>query len=182
MLGSRQNPRIPKSLSMIEKIQVGLDIATSVSILGAAISFLVSQKKARDQSRAQYSTSNLIRFLDEIKIFSKQYDDIGNQLRSSSYKEALDKALDKNILDTIFFLESVKREIERQNQMYFPLFSINDKTSDELSLREKELDGLIEKAKKGREAFVEVTAEVEPMLRAIERTVVGELKKIMKAG
>lgn len=163
---------------MIEKIQLGLDLATSASIIGAAISFLVSQKKSRDQSRAQYATSSLISFLDEIKEFGKQYDDIGNELRASPSQQALDK----NIIDTIFFLESVKREVERQNKLYFPLFSMNGKASDDLSLREKELDDLIKEAKKGRESFAAVTAKVEPMLQAIEQSTAGELKKIMKTG
>lgn len=59
---------------------------------------------------------------------------------------------------------------------------MNGKASDELSLREKELDELIKEAKKGRESFVEVTAKVEPMLQAIEQSTAEELKKIMKTG
>ena len=159
-------------------IQFGFDIATSISIIGAAISFLISQRKSREQSRSQYATTNLIRFLDMIRDFSAQYDSIGNELRTSPSQQALDK----NILETIFFLEALKRELERQSQMYFPLFSIEGKTPAEISNCEKELDTLLEQARKGRESFANVSKEVEPMLKKIERSVIDELKKNMKNG
>lgn len=164
-------------------IQLGIDIATFISINGAVISYVISQRKSLQQSRAQYSTTDLVSILGMINDFSSQYDSIGNKMRFEVTSSPPSKqTLDKYILETIIFLEILKREFERQSQTYFPLHTINEKSSAEIFKYRKELDALLEKARKGKETAVEVSKEVEPLLKKIERSVVLELKKNMKNG
>lgn len=163
---------------MTENIQIGIDIATSISIIGAAISFLISQRKIRLQSRAQYALTNLMQFLDYIKKLGKEYDEIGNSLRISPSQENLQK----NILQIIFFIEDLKREIHRQNNVYFPLFSTKNKASEGLIEHENQVDVILIKAKAGKENFIEVCENIEPLLNRIEDSIATELKEIIKNG
>jgi len=160
----------------MDKISLGIDIATSISVIGAAISFMISQQKTRKQSQAQYAVSNLKVFLMYIHESGQKYDAIGNELRLNPTQENLDK----NILQTIFFLEDMERELTSLIEIYLPIFSTQSEIPDTLKRMDTELNGLIEVARSGRENFAILSQNIEPFLHSLELSVALELKNIMQ--
>lgn len=159
----------------MDAISLGFDIATSISIIGAAISFFISQKKARKQSQMQYAVSNLKDFLSFVSDSGRKFDQIGNMLRLEPNQENLDK----NILHVIFLLEDIKRELKSQNEIYYPIFTASSQPPKSLIDCAVKLDELIEKAKRGRGVFMEVLENVEPFLGELERSVANEFRDML---
>lgn len=71
---------------MGDKIQIGIDIATSISVIGAAISFMLSQRSERKRQQARYAVDNLKDLLSYLRKASLDYDEIGNKLRETLHK------------------------------------------------------------------------------------------------
>ena len=173
----------------MNSIQVGVDIATSISIIFAAVSFLHSLRKSRKLSEVQYSVTNLQGFLTYMREATKEYDDIGNRFRKkmSGISEADLQEREsihyvrEHILDVVLFIEGIQRELEAQLEIYFPVFSPNNKAPESLFGHKKIFSGLLDGL---RNSEVEDAAKnltiIEPSMKDLEIDIARELEKILK--
>ena len=151
---------------LADSIELGFDIATSLTIIGAALSFLYSQRKSRRLSQVQFAVTNLQAFLTYVRQAYRDLEEIDFNFRRQLSKQGGTKERDpkdarKNIepywlekeMDTAIICEQVISELDAQLRVYFPIFWPEDKVPDVLVQHKAILEGL-------RKAFVEsVTAE-----------------------
>jgi len=153
-------------------IQLGFDIATSISIIGASISFLISQTKNKKQKQIQFSIDNLKNNLIYIANSKKEYDRLGNELReqvNNIEKSKFNEILHEHKLKQIFFLEDLKRELESQINIYYPIFFPDKKIISLMEPMNSELDAMLEMIKKDDNNFLKVLEQIEPFLNKLEK-------------
>ncbi|MEM5947917.1 hypothetical protein WKV44_05110 [Spirochaetia bacterium 38H-sp] len=161
---------------MLDKISIGLDIATSLSIIGAAISFLLSHGKSRKQKLAMYAVSNLKDFLRFVEERIEEFYDIGKELRENPTQNMLDN----NILKTIFLLEKTERVLRSQIEIYFPLFSPDKDMANAFKPFYERLKDLLKDARAGRAKFISVIENTEKFFYELEISVAKQLKNILQ--
>jgi len=159
-------------------IQLGLDLATPFTILAAAISFLVSQKKERKLSRNQFAVENLKGFLTTLRASSNEYDEICNELRTSQTEEELSAFFHK----ATFFLERIERELTAQIEIYFPIYIKGEEPQKGLEQYQvkisKHLTGLREAGT--LEEKVEASKDIELLILEIEKAFANSLASILE--
>lgn len=173
----------------MNSIQVGIDLATSISIIFAALSFLSSLRKSRKLSEVQYSVTNLQGYLTFMRKASKEYDNVANRFRKkiseTSEADIQEKGgefyVREHILDVILFTEGIQRELEAQLDIYYPIFSPDNKAPESLFGHKEIFNSLLDGL---RNSEVEIAAnkleQIEPALKNLEITIAKELEKILK--
>ena len=162
-------------------VQFGFDIATSISIIGAVVSFLISQKKIKQQRKNQFSVSNLKDNLKYIANCKKEYNKLGNELREKVLKaDSISRAnlLEEHKLKQIFFLEDLKRELDAQVKIYYPIFSQDENIIASIKLLNDELDQILILIKDDN-GLIEAMEQIKPLLDEIEKLFVKSLVKLM---
>jgi hypothetical protein len=169
--------------------QVGLDVATSLAIIGSAISFWISSSKQRRQARAQYAVDNLKGLLVYLKQSAVDWGKLGAELRHTVSLLAAEgridepekkKLFDDHILKVIFFVEEIQRELDFQLRIYFPVFSLERKGSESVMQRSKDFGNHLNdlKSKNGEVKFLALE-KIENAIHETQQSVADELSKLL---
>lgn len=152
--------------------QVGLDLATSVSIITAAWAFIKNQKQENSRLRNQQTVDNLTGTLtfviDKIEalqvIDHKMRSEVSNQTSEEEFGKNANRILDKFWLDTIFLLESVQRKLKLHIEILYPVYKSEDAPDSVKSLL-LNVDELLNEVKNGdRSGLLNVQEKIEHML------------------
>ena len=185
----------------MDSIELGFDIATSITIVGAAISFLLSQRKARRVSEAQFAITNLQGFLSHVRERSKEFDDHSNAYRqrvvqisdSANRQSDVEKAaqlrasIEERGFEVMHFLQGIRFELDAQLKVYFPIFSPKNKAPESMVADKEKIDGILADMTSGehqREEMLDlvdrISKEIGPALHRLEMSVARELQDILR--
>lgn len=174
----------------MDSIQLGLDLATSLSVGVAAITFIFQQRRNRHLSQQQYAVDNLKSFLDFLKGRGQDWDDLGNMLRRTAASRAKEidatpelanTLLDEHFLEVILFVEGVQRELQSQIRTYFPVFFSNS-LPPRIRQFDDELTDVLELLRNpSRKERAPALERVEPILFGLTDAFAKELRKILRA-
>ena len=172
-------------------VQVGIDIATSLSIFIAMITYIISEKKSRRQNESQFAVGNLRSLLDQLNKSSNKYDQINQSLRRATdalsevppqdLEAAKIKLLNSHILEVIFFIEDTSHNLDAQQKIYIPVFLPvdvgKDLLTDKINRFQTILDGL--KSSDYSRAATALTL-IEPVISETESLIVNTLSSLIK--
>ena len=172
----------------MNKIEIGFDIATSITIIGAALSFLYSQRKSRRLSEVQYAVTNLQGFLAYVRGAAKEFDDLGQALRVQMSKladmdEMKEKGKDmaqRHMFEVVLFLEGVESELDAQIDIYFPIFSPKGKAPKSLVHHKNTLNEIANSLRDLTTEGAGRLGEVDAALKDLEISVARELGSIVR--
>lgn len=174
-------------------IQLGFDIATSLSIIIAMISYIATQNKERKQSRARYAVDNLKGMLTYVKNASVKYYDMTKKLRRKGIELAQEQFSQKqlieleheyqaNNLEIIMLLEDIERELEAQKDIYFSVFFPGGIMPNNIVICINNICNLIEPMRSNnKKVILETMPKIELGIKEIEKAVAKELKTLIES-
>ena len=181
-------------------IQPGFDIATALSVCGAAWSFrrtaimegnrqAEEAKRQRHRTRAEFAVESLKGFLATSLQYRPDYYALGTEMWARMHELGEgeeDRAESHRLFLAHFekmklFLEGVRREIDDQIEIFFPVFATDHTAPESLIAWRAKLDEMLKALRTGDfNAKLDVMPKVTPLMNGVATLAAQELRKMLQ--